>query len=176
MGWSTNVFDRRYHLPEFFIYFIFFFFFFFLSSENHERLFRENGFQDIRTYRYWDAKNKCFDFEGMCEDLERAPENAVIVLHECAHNPTGCDPTKEQWMKISDIMKVRSYCVYERGRGGLTYVRAILSVALQQFHDDSSSKMILWLLFLVYLARINSRYTVLLSHRSLPLQTIFYPP
>ncbi len=37
-------------------------------------------------------------------DLGNAPEGAVIVLHSCAHNPTGVDPTKEQWAKIADLM------------------------------------------------------------------------
>lgn len=43
----------------------------------------------------------------MLEDLRNAPENSVIILHCCAHNPTGCDPTQEQWMKIADVMEVR---------------------------------------------------------------------
>lgn len=78
----------------------------FSLSENYTKLFKANGFQDIRTYRYWHEKNKCLDFEGMLEDLNNAPENAVIVLQACAHNPTGCDPSKEQWMRISDVVKV----------------------------------------------------------------------
>ena len=31
----------------------------------------------------------------------------MFVLHACAHNPTGVDPTKEQWMELSEIFKVR---------------------------------------------------------------------
>ena len=27
------------------------------------------------------------------------------MLHACAHNPTGIDPTPEQWAQISDIVK-----------------------------------------------------------------------
>lgn len=40
-------------------------------------------------YRYWDAKNRCLDFAGMCEDLEHMTEGSVVLLHACAHNPTG---------------------------------------------------------------------------------------
>ena len=76
------------------------------ALEDFDKLFEKSGFQDIRKYRYWDVKNKCFDFDGMCEDLRMAPVNAVIVLQGCAHNPTGCDPTREQWMEISNIIKV----------------------------------------------------------------------
>ena len=35
------------------------------------------------------------------------PEGSVVVLHACAHNPTGVDPTPEQWIQISDIVKER---------------------------------------------------------------------
>ena len=29
------------------------------------------------------------DLEGMCRDLENATDGSVVVLHACAHNPTG---------------------------------------------------------------------------------------
>src|ERR1700753_3044932 len=38
-------------------------------------------------------------------DVQNAPEGAVILLHACAHNPTGVDPTPAQWREISDIVK-----------------------------------------------------------------------
>jgi len=30
-------------------------------------------------------------------DLNSAEPGAVVVLHACAHNPTGVDPTPDQW-------------------------------------------------------------------------------
>lgn len=33
------------------------------------------------------------------------PEKSIVLLHACAHNPTGVDPTPEQWIEISNIMK-----------------------------------------------------------------------
>lgn len=39
----------------------------------------------------------------MMEDLNNAPAKSIIILHACAHNPTGVDCTKEQWEKIADI-------------------------------------------------------------------------
>lgn len=41
----------------------------------------------------------------LVKDLEAAPENAVVVLHGCAHNPTGSDPTPDQWKQILDVVK-----------------------------------------------------------------------
>eukprot|EP00483_Globobulimina_turgida_P000331 UN00331 len=29
----------------------------------------------------------------------------VVLLHACAHNPTGVDPTKQQWFKIADTIQ-----------------------------------------------------------------------
>lgn len=36
------------------------------------------------------------------------PENSIVLLHACAHNPTGVDPTPEQWKEISEIIKAKS--------------------------------------------------------------------
>ena len=38
--------------------------------------------------------------QGMLQDLQNAPEGSIVVLHACAHNPTGVDPTPEQWRGI----------------------------------------------------------------------------
>ena len=75
--------------------------------ENHKLIFTSSGFQTYRTYRYWDDSKKGLDFEGLMEDLRDAPADSVIILQACSHNPTGVDPTKEQWRKIADLMKVR---------------------------------------------------------------------
>lgn len=73
------------------------------SWPNHLLVFKKAGFAEVKTYRYWDAANRSLDFAGMVEDLKAAPEKSVIVLHACAHNPTGIDPTAEQWTQIADI-------------------------------------------------------------------------
>ncbi|XP_050049202.1 aspartate aminotransferase, cytoplasmic isoform X1 [Dermacentor andersoni] len=85
---------------------------------NHALVFKHAGFQNIKYYHYWDAKNRCLDFNAMIEDLQNAPEDSVVVLHACAHNPTGIDPTQDQWMKIADIMKAKKLfpffdCAYQ---------------------------------------------------------------
>jgi len=63
------------------------------------------GFTEAKTYRYWKPETRGLDFEGMIEDLTNAPENSVIILHTCAHNPTGVDPTPDQWKKIADVVQ-----------------------------------------------------------------------
>ena len=40
-----------------------------------------------------------------CSLLQAASPKDVVLLHACAHNPTGVDPTPEQWKEISSVMK-----------------------------------------------------------------------
>lgn len=73
--------------------------------ENHHKVFINAGFTNANKYRYWDPISRGVDFEGMLADIGAAPEGAVIILHACAHNPTGCDPTEEQWRRLADVME-----------------------------------------------------------------------
>jgi aspartate aminotransferase len=41
----------------------------------------------------------------MCRDLEAIPNQSVVLFHACAHNPTGVDPTPEQWKTLSQLCK-----------------------------------------------------------------------
>jgi len=70
---------------------------------NHKTIFLDTGFTEAKPYRYWDAASRGLDFAGMIEDLSAAPANSVILLHACAHNPTGVDPTQDQWKQIADV-------------------------------------------------------------------------
>jgi aspartate/tyrosine/aromatic aminotransferase len=60
-------------------------------------------------YRYWNAAGRDLDLAGMLEDLTNAPEGSVVMLHAAAHNPTGVDPTKEQWDQILEVCKARKH-------------------------------------------------------------------
>ena len=42
------------------------------------------------------------------EDLSNLPNNAAVLLHACAHNPTGVDPTPEQWAEMSKVLKEKN--------------------------------------------------------------------
>uniref|UniRef100_A0A4W5JAT4 aspartate transaminase n=1 Tax=Hucho hucho TaxID=62062 RepID=A0A4W5JAT4_9TELE len=75
--------------------------------ENHNAVFSDAGFKDIRPYHYWDGVKKGLDVTGIMDDLENAPEHSIFVLHACAHNPTGTDPTPDEWKTIAEVMKVR---------------------------------------------------------------------
>lgn len=47
-------------------------------------------------------------FAGLLEDLGSAPSGSIVLLHACAHNPTGVDPTIEQWEQIRQLMRSKS--------------------------------------------------------------------
>ncbi|KAF7320366.1 Aspartate aminotransferase [Mycena kentingensis (nom. inval.)] len=76
------------------------------SWGNHMPIFRDSGFE-VRKYAYFDPTTIGLDFASLKADLASAPEHSVVLLHACAHNPTGVDPTREQWAEISDICKER---------------------------------------------------------------------
>ncbi|KAK8038213.1 hypothetical protein PG994_014980 [Apiospora phragmitis] len=59
-----------------------------------------------RTYPYYKPSTRSLDFEGMVSTLEKeAEEGDVVILHACAHNPTGIDPTRDQWNELAHIFR-----------------------------------------------------------------------
>lgn len=78
---------------------------------NHIKIFEECG-MDVRRYRYYNSKTNGLDYDGLIADLKEAPNGSVILLHSCAHNPTGCDPSMEQWRDISNLIKEKSHHVF----------------------------------------------------------------
>ncbi|KAJ4017644.1 hypothetical protein NW752_001548 [Fusarium irregulare] len=69
---------------------------------NHDLLFKEIGFNVVKAPYY---KDRSFDFDGYIQALKTADKRSAVVLHACAHNPTGCDPTRDQWKQIAAVIK-----------------------------------------------------------------------
>ncbi|GAB6025819.1 Aspartate aminotransferase, mitochondrial [Chamberlinius hualienensis] len=78
---------------------------------NHIPLFKHAGL-GVKQYRYYDPKTCGFDFQGAMQDIAKIPEGSIILLHACAHNPTGVDPKPEQWKEMSKIIKSRKLFPY----------------------------------------------------------------
>ena len=76
------------------------------SWQNHEAIFQDAGFT-VEAYPYYSADIHGLDFATMKSHLEQVDARSIIVLHACCHNPTGIDPTLEQWQEILDIVKAR---------------------------------------------------------------------
>jgi aspartate aminotransferase len=84
---------------------------------NHHAIFRNVGITPI-DYPYYDARTISLAFEPLLAHLRAAPHASVFLLHACAHNPTGVDPTREQWAQVADAMLDRGHyaffdCAYQ---------------------------------------------------------------
>jgi len=84
---------------------------------NHNQIF-SNVKLPIKGYPYFSKQTKGLDFDGMLDTIQSAPQGSIILLHACAHNPTGVDPIQDQWKKIASVMKQRNHfpffdCAYQ---------------------------------------------------------------
>lgn len=64
------------------------------------------------TYPYYDPKTIGLDYTGFMGSLRDSPVRSVFLLHACAHNPTGVDPTAEQWKEIADLMLEKGHYAF----------------------------------------------------------------
>ena len=75
---------------------------------NHDAVFNASGL-NIKTYEYFNKEENKIEYSNYLNDLNNLPDKSVILLHSCAHNPTGTDPTNEQWKEIADIIKTKNH-------------------------------------------------------------------
>ncbi|GAA3722765.1 aspartate/tyrosine/aromatic aminotransferase [Oceanisphaera sediminis] len=69
---------------------------------NHRAVFTAAGLE-VKEYGYYNADAKDLDFDAMLADLAHAKAGDVVLLHGCCHNPTGIDPTAEQWEQLAKL-------------------------------------------------------------------------
>lgn len=81
------------------------------SWANHNAVFKDSGLE-VEKYRYYNKDTIGLDFDGMVGDIKAAPEGSAVLLHACAHNPTGIDPTEAQWRQISDALKEKKHFAF----------------------------------------------------------------
>ncbi len=68
---------------------------------NHRPIMEGAGL-NVSSFR-WQNKDGQLDIEACLADLEAAKEGDILLLHGCCHNPTGIDPTFEQWQQFSEL-------------------------------------------------------------------------
>jgi len=73
---------------------------------NHNAIFKRAGL-DPKMYTYYKAETRGFDFDGMITAMNGMNSGEAILLHACAQNPTGVDPTPEQWAVIVETCKAK---------------------------------------------------------------------
>ncbi|NOI65526.1 amino acid aminotransferase [Vibrio sp. 99-8-1] len=69
---------------------------------NHNGVFTAAGLETVQ-YGYYNAETKSKDLELMVEDLGKADEGDIVLLHGCCHNPTGIDPTADEWEVLAKL-------------------------------------------------------------------------
>ncbi len=74
---------------------------------NHMTVFKHAGLANQVMYPYYDAANNALNYKGMIDAISKAEPGSIVLLHGCAHNPTGVDPTKEQWKEIATLCKTK---------------------------------------------------------------------
>ncbi|GAP91953.1 putative aspartate aminotransferase [Rosellinia necatrix] len=75
---------------------------------NHHQIF-SNVSIPVAYYPYFSKETRGLDFQGMKSAIAEAPERSIILLHACAHNPTGTDPTLDQWKEIAAVMREKNH-------------------------------------------------------------------
>ncbi len=71
---------------------------------NHGSIFQAAG-METPVYPYLTADKTSLDFSAMVTELKtNGRRGDLVCLHACCHNPTGIDPTLEQWREISDLL------------------------------------------------------------------------
>ena len=79
------------------------------SWGNHHGIFQNCGMQ-TKKYRYL-SPAMALDIDAMLSDLRAADKGSIFILHTVAHNPTGVDPTQDQWRLIAEACKEREAVV-----------------------------------------------------------------
>jgi len=81
-------------------------------------VFKATGFTDIRTYDYY--HNDKFHFESTVDTFGHAPLRSIFVLQVSSHEPTGCSPSKDQWLEIAKVAASRlAFIVFDNEYCGI---------------------------------------------------------
>ena len=61
----------------------------------------------LDSYPYYDTDKHVIRIDAMLESLGKADAGDVVLLHACCHNPSGMDPSVEEWEAIADVVVKR---------------------------------------------------------------------
>ncbi|KAI5962693.1 AAT2 [Candida pseudojiufengensis] len=77
---------------------------------NHKQVFETLGL-NVKTYPYWNNSTKSLDLKGFLNTINNANPGSIFLLHACAHNPTGLDPTETQWNEILKALESKKHII-----------------------------------------------------------------
>lgn len=73
---------------------------------NHPAVFASAGVPTDKL-PYFDPATNGLAFEKFLGAIQKLPAGDAVLLHGCCHNPSGIDPTPEQWKQVADAMSQR---------------------------------------------------------------------
>ncbi len=73
---------------------------------NHVPLLGGAGLQ-LESYPYYDTEKHVIRIDAMLDALAKMPQGDIVLLHACCHNPSGMDPTEDEWRAIADVIVER---------------------------------------------------------------------
>ncbi len=73
---------------------------------NHPQIFAAAGVP-TKTVPYFDAKTNGLAWDEFLAGVNQIPAGDVLLLHACCHNPTGIDPTPDEWKQLADVIAKR---------------------------------------------------------------------
>ncbi len=79
--------------------------------DNHRAMFEGAGFT-VNTYPYYDAATGGLKFAEMLATFKTLPEQSIVLLHACCHNPTGVDLSAAQWAELVPVIQSRRLLPY----------------------------------------------------------------
>ncbi|KGO66977.1 Pyridoxal phosphate-dependent transferase, major region, subdomain 2 [Penicillium italicum] len=86
----------------------------FLPSDtwlNHPFVFQSQGIKPS-LLPYFNSKTNAFDFLKFSEAIKSLPTQSVILLQSGAQNPTGSDPSLDQWRELASIFLERGHLAF----------------------------------------------------------------
>lgn len=73
---------------------------------NHVPLLGEAGL-NLKPYPYYDTDKHIVRTDAMLDALRAAAEGDVVLFHGCCHNPSGLDPSEDEWRAITEVVVER---------------------------------------------------------------------
>lgn len=61
----------------------------------------------LEKYPYYDTSEHVIRIDAMLDALRKADEGDAVLLHACCHNPSGFDPSEDEWEAIADVIVER---------------------------------------------------------------------
>jgi len=58
----------------------------------------------LKSFPYYDTDTHTIRIDAMLEALRAVPRGDIVLLHACCHNPSGLDPSEDEWRAITEVM------------------------------------------------------------------------